>query len=275
LIGALVGILLLYLTWGELLAALEELFSPGPLWIAAPVAAIMTVPVLIEAQPLFAGAGRRLTLFASAFIALLAWAFVAATPAYSQDHQQRFTMEHVTRFPGGSSWSILSDGAKLPPAYSRFGPWHRGKLDFSERQRWLAKAPTSPGTAPPSLQVLEALNHGSERNIRLRLHRNGAERILLVAPAEAHIRIAGVDGFIRPIASEDSSGRFTISCTGRSCDGAELSIDLDSPKPVTFTIVGGRNGLPASAAPLVAARPQFARPQYTPDETVTVAHVKL
>ena len=276
LIGALIGILLLYVTWGELLAALEELFSPGPLWIVAPSAAIMTLPVLIEAGPLFAGAGRRAALLGSACIAVLAWAVVAATPAYSQDHQQRFTIEHVTQFPSGeSSWSILNDGAKLPPAYSAFGPWHRGKLDFSERQRWLAKAPAASGVEPPSVQVLEALNHGSERNLRLRLHSNGAERILIVVPAEARIQTAGVAGFIRPIASEDSSGRFTIACTGRSCDGQELDIDLASAAPVRFTIVGSRNGLLPSAAPLVRGRPQFARPQYTPDETVTVAHVKL
>jgi Peptidase family M28 len=276
LIGGLIGVLLLYLTWGELLAALEELFSPGPLWIAAPVAAIMIVPVLIEAQPLFEGAGRRITMLGSACLAALVWAFVAAAPAYSQDHQQRFTIEHLTQFPSRrSSWSILNDGNKLPPAYSGFGPWHRGKLDFSERQRWLAKAPAASGIEPPSIQVVEALNHGSERNIRLRLQSNGAERILLVAPAEAHIQTAGVAGFIRPIASEDSSGRFTIACTGRRCDGAELSIDLNSAAPVQFTIVGARNGLPVAATPLVRARPQFARPQYTPDETVTIAHVKL
>jgi hypothetical protein len=122
---------------------------------------------------------------------------------------------------------------------------------------------------------LELVDHGSERGIRLRIRSNGAERILLVAPPEAHIRTAGVAGFIRPIASDDSSGRFTIACTGRSCDGAEINIDLDSAKPVEFTIVGARNGLPPSAAPLVAARPQFARPQYTPDETVAATHVRL
>ena len=147
-IGAFIGLVLLYLTWGELLAALEELFSPGPLWIVAPVAAIMTVPVLIEAQSLFVHASRRAKLLGSACIALLAWAFTAAVPAYSQDHQQRFTIEHLTQFPSGqSSWSILDDGTELPQAYSQFGPWHRGKLDFSERQRWLAKAPAASGIA--------------------------------------------------------------------------------------------------------------------------------
>lgn len=104
---------------------------------------------------------------------------------------------------------------------------------------------------------------------------NGAERILLVAPAEAHIRAAGAAGFIRAISDEDSSAKYTISCAGRSCDGAELTIVLDQPKPVIFTVVGSTNGLPPSAAPLLRARPPFTRPQYVPDETLTVTHVSL
>jgi hypothetical protein len=80
---------------------------------------------------------------------------------------------------------------------------------------------------------------------------------------------------VRPIASADSSGRFTITCTGRSCDGAELMIDALSAKPIALTLVGARNGLPASAAPLVQSRPPNARPQYVPDETLTISHVNL
>jgi len=80
---------------------------------------------------------------------------------------------------------------------------------------------------------------------------------------------------VRPIGGADSSGKFTIICTGRSCDGAELSIDLLTAKPVTVTIVGATNGLPSAAAPLVNGRPEFARPQYTPDETVTISRVNL
>jgi hypothetical protein len=202
---------------------------------------------------------------------------VAGTaPAYSQDRQQRFTIEHVTEFPSGrSSWSVLNDGTGLPPAFASLGRWHLGKLDFSQRQRWFAPAPGADGIHPPSIQPLELVRNGAERTIRLRLKTNGSERILLVAPAEAHIRTAGVPGFIRSIGGDDSAGKFTISCTGRSCDGTELMINLYDPKPVTLTLVGARNGLPARAAPLVRARPRFARPQYTPDETLAITHVRI
>jgi hypothetical protein len=275
-IGAILGVVLLYLTWGELLASLEELFSPGPLWVVAPVAAIVMAPLLIEATALFHRGERRILLAGSGLIALLLWLIAGATPAYSEDHQQRFTIEHVTEFPSArSSWSILNDGASLPSAYSRMGSWRRGKFDFSARERWLATAPTEPHLWPASIQPVQVINHGVERTIIVRLITSGAERIVLVAPEEAHLRSAGVPGFIRPVGDADTAGKSMISCTGRSCDGTELTIDMLSAKPVTFTVVGSRNGLPQTAALLIHARPRFARPQYVPDETVTVTHVAL
>ena len=95
-IGGIAGTLLLYLGWGSLLAALEQLFSPGPLWTVAPVAAILVVPALIEAHAAIAGSSRRTLLLGSGAIALVGWAIAGTAPAYSQDHQQRFTIEHVT-----------------------------------------------------------------------------------------------------------------------------------------------------------------------------------
>jgi hypothetical protein len=275
-IGGIAGVLLLFLSWGELLASLEQLFSPGPLWIVAPVAAIMIAPALIEAKHIFDRSDRRLLLAGTGAVALAAWIVAGSRPAYSEDHQQRFTIEHVSEFPSRrSSWSILNDGASLPQAYAAAGPWHRGKLDFSERQRWLAAAPLTANIRPASIEVVETVSNGDDRTITLKLHANGAERLLLVAPAEAHLRSAGIVGYVRPIDDGDSSGKFTISCTGRSCDGTELMIDLLSPKPVEFTIVGASNGLPPTAASLVRGRPGFARPQYTPDETLTISHLKL
>jgi hypothetical protein len=275
-VGGLAALLLVYLSWGETLALLEVLFSPGPLWIAAPVAAILMVPALVEAHGLFSRASSLATVGASAVIALLAWAVAAAAPAYSANRQQRFTIEHVTDFTARRSyWSVLNDGAPLPAGYGAAGKWHEGKLASSERLRWLAAAPAAPDVRPPLLQVVEAVAEGNERRLKVRLRANGSERVYLIAPAEARIRTAGVADFVRPIGSDDSSGKFTIACSGRSCDGTELLIDLYNAKPVPITVVGSRNGLPETAAPLVEGRPRNARPQYTPDETVTISRAKL
>ncbi|MGE5563894.1 MAG: M20/M25/M40 family metallo-hydrolase [Bacillota bacterium] len=276
-IGAIAGLLFLLVTWGETLALTEELFSPGPLWIAAPVATLLMIAVLVEAQPVLRDAQRRPVIAFTALVALVGSAAAAAAPAYSPTHQQRFTIEHVTEFPSRKTyWSVLNDGAALPAAYSRIGKWTHGKLPFSDRERWFAAAPPAPDIKAPAVQPLEVLQNGGERRITLRLHANGFDRIQLIAPADAHIRTAGVQGFIRPIGGDESaSGRFTIFCNGRSCDGMQLIIDAASPKPIAVTLVGSRNGLPAIAAPLVQSRPANARPQYVPDETMAVTHVKL
>jgi len=276
-IGSLVAILVLYISWGELLALLEVLFSPGPLWIAAPVAAIMMVPVLAEAHGLFGQARRSAVIGGAAAIALVAWIVVCVIPAYSQQREQRFTIEHVTVFPSGKSyWSVLNDGAPLPSAYSAVGKWTYGKLPFSERERWYAPAPRAAGVQAPSVQPLEVLQSGNERRLKLRLKANGAERIVLTLPADSHLRTAGLPGFVRPIGGNDSaSGKFSVACTGRSCDGAVLIIDAATAKPIPVVVSGSTNGLPPSAAPLLKGRAGNARPQYVPDETVAAAHVKL
>ena len=62
---------------------------------------------------------------------------------------------------------------------------------------------------------------------------------------------------------------------GRSCDGLTLQIVAGSDKPIVFTLVGARSGLPDSARPLLAARPKNARPQYLPDQTLTFSRIRL
>jgi hypothetical protein len=274
--GALSGLAALYVIWGELLIGLESIFSPGPLWIVAPAGAIVIVPALVEVLQLFERPRRRVMLLGSAVIALLAWVIAGTVPAYSQDHQQRFTIEYDSDAAAHRSyWSIASDGAALPESYARIARWRQDKLPFSERKRWIADAPTLPAILPPSLELLQAVRHGSNRTLRLRLKMNGAERLVLIAPPEAHIRAAGVAGFLRRAGESASEGKFTITCTGRTCDGADLQIDLGSLRPVELMMIGARNGLPPIGAPLLAARPPFARPQYTPDQTVAFTRVAL
>ncbi len=50
-VGAIAAALLLYVTFGPAVALFEELMSSGPIWIFAPLGAIIMLPVLIELQP--------------------------------------------------------------------------------------------------------------------------------------------------------------------------------------------------------------------------------
>ena len=274
-IGAIAAIVVLYLTWGAMLGLLEELLNGGPMWIFAPLGALLILPILIEAKPLIDPVRLRTSAAIAGALVLLGWAAAAAAPAYSADRQQRFVVEHVTDAPSGkSSWSVINDGAPLPDAYRTAGKWNRGKLPFSERPRWLAAAAADPSARPPGAQLISQVQNGSERTLVVRLNANGNDRVGLIAPEDAQIRSAGVDGFVRPI-DQNETGKYWIGCFGRSCDGAVLQLTIGKPSPVEMLIVGSKAGLPPSAAPLLAARPKFARPQYNRDETIAFARLRL
>jgi hypothetical protein len=83
-----------------------------------------------------------------------------------------------------------------------------------------------------------------------------------------------VDGFVRPI-DQNESGKYFVECFGRSCDGATLQLTIGRADPVDFVLWGSRAGLPDSAAPLFAARPRFARPQYARDESIAFTRLRL
>jgi|tagenome__1003787_1003787.scaffolds.fasta_scaffold20988845_6 hypothetical protein len=276
-IGAIAAIFLFFLSWGGMLALLEELLNGGPMWIFAPLGALLILPILIEGKALVDAVRLHTAVAIAGVLALAGWAAAAAAPAYSADRQQRFVIEHVTDLHTFKSWwSVINDGAPLPDSYRAAGTWSRGKLPFSERPRWIAAAPADAAIpAAPGVQRLSEVRNGSERTLTLRLLAAGFDRILLIGPEDARIRAAGTPGFVRPIDSAAEEGKYSIDCFGRSCDGATLQLTIDQPEPVEFTIVGSHAGLPPSAAALVAARPKFARPQYNRDETIAFARIRL
>jgi hypothetical protein len=270
-IGSAVTILFLYVTWGAMLGLLEELLNGGPMWVFAPLGSLIILPVLIEAKPLLDRSNLAAAAGLGGILALLGWSAAAAAPAYSADRQQRFVIQHVTDVTAGKSWwSVLNDGAPLPYA----GQWRRGELPFSDRPRWISQAPANPGTKAPSIRLVSQVRNGTERTLELRLMANGNERIELIAAADAQIRTAGIAGFVRPI-DQGEQGKTYIDCFGRSCDGTIMQLTTGQLKPMPFLVLGSRAPLPPDAAPLLAARPRFARPQYNRDESIAFARVNL
>ncbi|HZC37866.1 MAG TPA: M20/M25/M40 family metallo-hydrolase [Sphingomicrobium sp.] len=276
-IGALAAVVLLYLTWGAMLGLLEELLNGGPMWIFAPLGALLIVPILIEAKPLVDAVNVRTVTATAGVLALAGWACAAAAPAYSADREQRFVIEHITDLRTFKSfWSVLNDGPPLPYAFQAAAHWSRGKLPFSDRPRWIAAAPADTSfLAAPGVQRVSEVRNGNERTLTLRFVATGFDHIQLIGPEDARIHSAGAPGFMRPIDSVGEIGKYDIDCFGRSCDGAALELTIGRPDPVEFIVVGSHAGLPASAAPLLSAHPKFARPQYNRDETIAFARTSL
>ena len=270
-LGSIAAILTLYVTWGAMLGLLQELLNGGPMWVFAPLSALLIIPVLIEAKPLIAAAGLRNAASTSGLAALAFTVASAAVPAYSADRQQRFVIQHVTDASARKSWwSVLNDGKPL----SYGGHWRHGELAFSDRPRWLSNAPADPRARVPQVQLLSQIRTGNERSLSLRLTANGNEHVELIAPADAKIRTAGVGTFVRPI-DQGEEGKYFIDCFGRSCEGVTVQLITGQLKPIQFLVLGSRAPLPPSGAPLLARRPAFARPQYNRDESIIFGQVNL
>jgi hypothetical protein len=263
--GAIAATILLYLTFGPAIALFEELMSGGPIWIFGPLGAVMMLPALIELRPVLS---RVSALFAAAGaldLAILGWIVAGFTPAYSADRQQLFAVEYVWDATTNSGrFAVNNDGAPVPFA----ADWQRAELPYSTRRRWVAPAPAVPVT-PPGITVLRRVPYEGGVRLTLGLQANGAEQVTLIAPPGAHLRAAGTVATLQPFG--DDGGRTSIRCTGRSCDGAMVDVVLSRPQSVTFTVIGGRSGLPPQAAALAQARPANARPQYGPDATLSVS----
>jgi hypothetical protein len=273
--GSITAAILLWLTWGEVLTLLGELLSNGPLFILAPLAMLLAMPWLIETRGLIDEGGRWRAIGASAGLMLLGWGAAATAPAYSADRQQRFTIQHVTDSVGGRAyWSVINDRASLPENYGGTGEWRWDELPYIERERWVAPAPTGAGVQPPRLRLLSEARSGNERTVTLRIEPNDADSVILIGDQDAGLVSAGSGAFVRPFAA-DTDGEYYLSCFGRSCDGATIRFTTARPERLVFTLVGSRRGLPEEARPLVEHRPRFARPQYSPDATLTLTRIRI
>jgi hypothetical protein len=272
--AALLAASLLFVTLGAALGLIQDLINSGPLWILALLGGLVLMPWLIEARPLLEDRRwPRLALAGVAF-AVLAWVPAGLVAAYSEDRQQQWTLQHVSdpklRQP---VWSVVNDRKPLPAAWASLGQWRLGTLPGGTRQRWLSPARAVAGLSPARVLPVEAAAAPGGRRVRLRLQPNGADSIVVILPKEAVVAGLGIPGQVRSF-DRTAKGPYSLACTGRACDGQVVEL-LIGPKPVEVEVVGTRWALPPAAAPLIAARPATARPQYLPDATIMVERVRL
>ncbi|HEX9933125.1 MAG TPA: M20/M25/M40 family metallo-hydrolase, partial [Allosphingosinicella sp.] len=187
--ASILAALLLFLLFAPLLHLLETLLGVGSAWMFAPLAAIILWPWLIELKPLLAASRLRLVLAAIFAVTAGGWLAAGLTPAYSEDRQQRFSVEYaVDADRRQAQWAILNDGAALPDAYSRLGRWERNtEVLWGTARRWTAPAPVF-AAAAPRVEVLSQRPVAGGRLVALRMASGGAGSVVLRAPPEARVR---------------------------------------------------------------------------------------
>jgi hypothetical protein len=275
-LAAVAAALFLFLTLGPTLGLLDELLRNGPVWAFAPIGGLVLLPWLIEVKPLVEGTSRHALLTGAAALLVGGWAAAAAVPAYSADKQQQWTLQYVVdQQTGQPLWSIVNDRAPLPESFDRFGRWKQLRVPaLGKRLRWVAPARPEAGMVPAQALPAGVMSVPGGRRVRLRLQTNGVDSVTLVADG-ARVIAAGAPGQLRrfdPSAIDDTA---TLSCTGRSCNGTLLELQIRGNQPLELTVLGTRWSLPPSAAQLMAARPVNARPQYLPDATILVSRVRV
>jgi hypothetical protein len=103
----------------------------------------------------------------------------------------------------------------------------------------------------------------------------GGNSVAIRFPKDAKLLALGPAGAPLPIPPQGEPDKPLLRCTGRACDGIEVEIVLGDRKPVEAELFSTRFALPPQGQPLLAARPSNAIPQYAPDQTITMAHLKL
>ncbi len=264
--AALVQLLML----GELVALIELTLIDGPAWAVAPLIALIFLPFLAEA-----GKATRSIHMMLAVIAILFWGACLLIPRATSDRPLAMTIEHIQdERRGEAHWAIATKQAPLPPSFAKFGPWRQGPLPYNKRPRWLAQAPLMEGARGGLALISDTLGNGNRR-IRLRLDRAGADAILLRFDEKIPVLAMGLRGKVQSIDPKAAKGPSILRCTGRRCDGMEVEIILGTAEPVMAMLVATRFAPPPEAAPLIAAMPRDAQPQYSPPSQSRVRAVRL
>jgi hypothetical protein len=276
-IAAWIAAVLQLLTLLPVMALLELLLSTSPGWIGAPLFVAAALALLVELRP-EEGPGRPALLTALG-AATAAWAAALLVPAYSQDRQEIFTVEHFqNNATGQAQWGIYSDGGPLPESYGQIGEWTRSGVSYARRQRWVTGAPANPEPTPRLVKTAEREVAGAEpgqngRLVTLRAELNGWDRFELQLPVGARRIAAG--GGAGSFGDGGGEGPATFRCAGRSCDGLTFDLLLSGPGPADATLIAMVARLPAAAAPLVRGRPVNARPQYVPDASYALTALRF
>ncbi len=265
-VGGLVQLVML----GELVALIELTLIDGPVWAVAPLISLIVLPFLAEIGRSSRSAHTMLPVIAIAF-----WGAALLIPRATADRPQAMTIDHIQdERRGEAHWSVATKQAALPPSFDRFGPWRSGPLPHNKRPRWLAQAPLMEG-ARGGLTMLANKAGKGNRLLRLRLDRAGADSILLRFDEKTPVLAMGLPGKLRTIDPKAKIGPSILRCTGRRCDGLEVEIILGTTQPVMAMLVATRFAPPPEAAPLIAAMPLYAQPQYGPHSQTRVRAVRL
>jgi hypothetical protein len=266
---AVIATVVQFVMFAELLAGVETLLIDGPLWAVAPVAALAALPALIELHD----ARLRPAIALLLVSAVGFWTAALLLPRSSAERPAAFGIDYFRDADHATaSWGIAAKEAPLPNGYP--GEWHQGELPYNARTRWISKAPLL-STPVASAHLLASEPAGRGRRIRIALSPGGGDAVTIRFAKDTKLLAVGLPGAPGPIPASGEPEKPMLRCTGRSCVGLVVEALLADRRPIDAELISYRFSLPPEGNYLAAARPKDAIPQYAPDSTITMTHVKL
>ena len=261
--------LIQFVMFAELLALIEMLLIDGPLWAVAPLAALASLPVLVE----IGHARFRPALALLVVSAIGLWTAALSLPRSSAERPASFSIDYFRDADHRSAnWGIASKQAPLPRAFA--GQWRKDVLPYNGRTRWVSTAPVI-DTPLPDARLISNEPAGTGRRIRIALSPGGGNAVTIRFAKTAKLIALGLPAAPERLPAKGQPEKATLRCSGRSCDGFVIEALLADRAPIEAELFSYRFSLPAEGRKLEAARPAHSIPQYSPDETVTLKRFRF
>jgi hypothetical protein len=227
------------------------------------------LPALIEIEAL----ALRPTLFALAVSTAALSLTALVIPRGSAERPLAFRIEYFRDLADNKAlWAIADKDAPVPSSMP--GRWMRIVPAYTTGHRWTSPAPLL-NTPSPRARVIKIEPSAQDRRVRLVLSPGGGDAVTMRFPADAKILAMGIAGAPVAIPANGKPDQAVLRCTGRSCDGLTVDLLFADRAPVTAELYALRFALPPQAAPLTAARPRNAQPQYAPDQAIVRSRVTI
>lgn len=261
--------LIQFVMFAELLALIEMLLIDGPLWAVAPLAALASLPVLVE----IGHARFRPALALLVVSAIGLWTAALSLPRSSAERPASFSIDYFRDADHRSAnWGIASKQAPLPRAFA--GQWRKDVLPYNGRTRWVSKAQVI-DTPVPDARLISNEPAGTGRRIRIALSPGGGNAVTIRFAKTAKLIALGLPAAPERLPAKGQPEKATLRCSGRSCDGFVIEALLADRAPIEAELFSYRFSLPVEGRQLEAARPAHSIPQYSPDETVTLKRFRF
>ena len=235
--------------------------SAHPLF-TVPLAIGLTALLPVMAAQKMGEGFSRVSVFLALLIAVCATAVAGFQPSYSADQPERLNLRYVEK--DGQAWWLADPVSQLPPSL-------RSAAAFSMTPQVVAAwngyaAPGGIVQLPmPSASVTRDGN-----SVGLDLHGSAdASGMALIVPAG--LKSVTVSG-VKVRAPE---GRVTINCATPDCASVNMVLEFAGAPPKSLLLAEQRYGLPANAAFLLKARPDWAVPSGQGDVSVLAEDVAI